>query len=490
MASDTPGGDSSVALPRRSFLKAASAGSLGGVAVAGCLGRGPEEGTVVISGDTDFEEIMHADDDEPSVQQALWDAGLDEDITVEVRPGPDETEQRRGGYQSALQAGRAPPDIFMMDSGWTIPFILREQTTNLEEVLSGETLDLLENDYLDAAIETARHPETGELHALPLFPDFGTMQYRRDLVEDAGYDTDGWATEALSWQEFSEIAADVRAESGVEFGFTTQAAAYEGLSCCTFNEVMSTWGGAYFGGVDNLFDAGDRPITVDEEPVLDAIRMMRTFMRGQDDDHALEGYERIAPTSIVQWTEEEARGPFANENVVMHRNWPYSIAISGAEEELGDAVDMMPMPYAVEEDEAEYDGVGGTAAALGGWHLTLNPNTEAQEESVQVLDAFANEDVMLTIFEIQGWLPPILELLEEVDPEEGGPVARHVDTIQIAGENAVPRPVTDVWPEQSALIYQEVHNAYRGAKSPEEAMDDLQERLERSERDVGDQDDD
>lgn len=468
---------------RRSFVAAASVAGAGTVGLAGCLGRGAEEGSVVAYGDTDFQDIMAPDGE---LHQALWDAGLDEDITVGVRTGPDETEQRRSAAQSALQAGRSQPDMFMMDSGWTIPFILREQTVNLEDRLSSDTLDMIENEYLDAAVETARHPDTGELHALPLFPDFGTMQFRQDLAEEAGYDTDDWGTEPMSWQEFSEVAADVREQTGTRMGFTTQAAAYEGLSCCTFNEVMSTWGGAYFGGLDELFEAGDRPITVDEEPVLDAIRMMRTFIRGQEDEHALEGYEQIAPTAIVQYTEEDARGPFAGGDVVTHRNWPYSIAIAH-DEGMGDDIGMMPMPYGVEEGESEYDGLGGTASALGGWHFTLNPDAENEEEAIQVMDAFATEEVMLTIFEIQGWLPPILELLDEVDPEESGPVAHYADTIQIAGDNAVPRPVTDIWPEQSAHIYQEVNRAYRGVKSPEEAMGDLQERLEMSEADVREQ---
>ncbi len=176
--------------------------------------------------------------------------------------------------------------------------------------------------------------------------------------------------------------------------------------------------------------------------------------------------------------------PFADGNAVSHRNWPFAIAETGGEDVFGEDLGVMPMPYAVPEDESAYEGVGGTAAALGGWHLTLNPNTERDERALEVLEAFTHDDVMLTIFELQGFLPPILDLVEEADPDEIGPVARYVDQIRIAGENAVPRPVTDVWPEQSALIFQEVHAAYRGAKSPEAAMDDLSGRLERSERDV------
>ncbi|RQG95695.1 extracellular solute-binding protein [Natrarchaeobius oligotrophus] len=491
MAREHRGRDARGGPSRRAFVRSASAAAaLAGVGIAGCLGRARDETTVVMSGDTDFADIMHADGDEPSVQQALWDAGLDEEITVEVQASVDDSAQRMQQYQSALQAGRSPPDVFMMDSGWTIPFILREQTTNLTDELPEDVLDRVEGDYLEAALETARNPETGDLHAVPLFPDFGTMLYRRDLIEDVGYDTSGWGTDPPSWQEFGEAVADARSEHGLNFGFTTQAAAYEGLACCSFVEVMSTWGGSYFGGTENLFVAGDRPITVDDEPVLDALRMLRAFVHGDGDEHALDGYPQISPSAIVQWSEQESLDPFVNGNAVANRNWPFAIAETGDEDAFGEDLGVTPMPYAVSADDAEYPGVGGTASALGGWHLTLNPNTDRTDAALEVLEAFTHDEVMLTIFELQGFLPPVLELVEEADPDEIGPVARYVDEIQLAGDNAVPRPVTDVWPEQSALIFQEVNAAIRGAKGPEEAMADLGTRLERSERDVEDQHDD
>jgi len=476
-------------LSRRQFVKAASAGgaTAGVASVAGCLGEAREQDTVVISGDSDFVDLMHADEGETGLIDVLYEVGLDEGIDVEVRPGPDDTGSRRQQYQSALQAGRSPPDIFMMDSGWALLFILREQSLPLDDILPSGTLDRVENDYLDAAVETAVHPETGELHALPLFPDFGTMQYRKDLVEDAGYDPEGedWATEPISWERFAEVTADTHDQNDdVDFGFTTQAAAYEGLACCTFNETMSSWGGAYFGDHGNLFEAGGREPTVEEEGTLDAIRMMRAFMHGEDDEHAMEGIPQISPTAIVQWAEEEARGPFAGGNAITHRNWPYSIAISGVEEEFGEDLGVMPMPYGTEE--GPYEGTGGTASALGGWHLVANPNSERIDEVVQVMEAFATDEVSLHMFEVQGWLPPDLDLLEDVTADEAGPVARYAETIQVIGENAVPRPVTDLWPEQAAHIFAEVHAAYRGDKSPEEAMGDLAARLERSERDVVD----
>ncbi|ELZ10391.1 extracellular solute-binding protein [Natrialba aegyptia] len=471
-------------LSRRAFVATASATALGATAIAGCLGGGPGPNTVVMTGATDFEGILHTPDDEPDVQEALWEAGLDEDISVEVQTVVSDSVQRMQEAQSTLQAGRAPPDIHMMDTGWTIPFILREQTTNLTEEFPDDVVDRVEENYLEEILETARHPETGDIHGLPLFPDFGMMLYRRDLLEDAGHDTSDWASDPPTWEAFAEAVADAQSEAGLDFGFTTQAAAYEGLACCTFNEVMSTWGGGYFGGTETLFTAGDRPITVTDDAVIDALRMMRTFIHGDEDDHALEGYPQICPSAIVQWSEDESLASFSSGDAVAHRNWPYAIAETGGDDAFGENLGVTTQPYAVSEDDAELEGVGGTAAALGGWNLALSPYTDKTEQALQVLEAFTHDEVMLTIFELQGFLPPNLDLVADANPDEIGPVARYVEQIQMAGENAVPRPVTDLWPEQSALIFQEVNAVYRGAKAPTAAMDELASRLERSESEV------
>lgn len=452
--------------------------------MAGCLGRGQGENTIVMTGDSDFADAMT--DGDPSIQEALWDAGLDEGITVEVRPGVADSAQQMRAAQSTLQAGRGRPDVIRMDCGWTIPFILREQAAKLEAHLDQDVLDRIESSYLESALETARHPDTGDLYGVPLFVDFGTMLYRKDLVESAGFDTGDWVTDPPSWQTFSEVVAETRDDADVEFGFTTQAEAYEGLACCSFNELMTTWGGAYFGGAENLFTAGDREITVDEEPVLDSIRMVRSFLEGSDGEYALDGYQQICPSSIIQWSEEESLGPFMDGEAVAHRNWPFAIEETGGEDGFGEDLGVTPMPHAVAPDEADYPGTGGPAAALGGWHLTLNPNSENVDQAVQVLEAFTGENVMLTIFEALGYLPPDLDLVREADADEIGPVARYTEQIQIAGEHAISRPVTDLWPEQSGVITREVHAAFRGVKSPEHAMTDLADRLRQSESVVND----
>jgi ABC-type glycerol-3-phosphate transport system substrate-binding protein len=461
---------------RRTFLKATAGatvplGSLTGYAgsVAG------QQGTTV-----QWASDPLAKENEDAIRQGLYDAGLSQDIDFEIIAGAFETGSRQQQYQQWLNAGRPQPDLMMMDNGWTIPFIVREQLLDLSQALPENLVSTIDDQYFESFTNTARGPE-GNLFGLPLFPDFATMLYRKDWVEDAGYDPEGenWAEESITWQEFTEVVSEVQDSQGVDNGFTFQADVYEGLACCTFNEFMSSWGGAYFGAHENLFGPiGDRPITVTEEPVLNAIRMIRTFI-DPDQPETLDDYQGgISQRAVLQWTEQTSLQPFQNGDAVAHRNWSYAINQTGAEDAFGENLGVMPLPYAVTPDEAEYEGTGGPVSALGGWHVSVNPNTNNQDAALQVLEAMAQESFRLVLFENVGWLPPQPDLFESSDFQDVDPMGRYLPQLQTAGENAVPRPATAAWPQESTQISQEVNAALSGDKQPQQAMNDLESALQ------------
>ena len=190
---DTSGTSQGVA--RRRFLETAGATGAA-LALAGCGGGGNGNGGGAIQLTADQQYV----DASEAVIDSLYDAGLSEDIDVEIGAGDFESGARRSSFISALDAGRSDPDIFMMDSGWTIPFIVRDQLVNLSDELSQDTLDFVESDYLSSSVQTASDPESGDLYGLPLFPDYPVMHYRKDLVEEAGYDPEGenWSTEPMT----------------------------------------------------------------------------------------------------------------------------------------------------------------------------------------------------------------------------------------------------------------------------------------------------
>ena len=483
MSENTTSSAGDAGVSRRQFVRAVGASGVTAGVATGPVGAVQQQGaTVQWVADQDFK------DSRGPIVQALRDAGLSGDIQLDIIAGSEVTDDIRAQFQQWLSAGRNKPDLMRMDSGWTIPFIAREQLLNLSQNLPQEVLDVVNNEYFQASVSTATGPN-GDLYGVPLYPDFPTMQYRKDLVEEAGFDPEGnnWATESITWQEFSEVTRTVMDQNpNMDYGFTFQAAVYEGLSCCDFNEFMTGWGGAYFGDLDNLFGPiGDRPVTVNEQQVIDSIRMIRTFIHGEDDQYALDGYRGgISPQAVLQWTENPSLAPFTNDDAVMHRNWPYAIVQNGTADNFGRDLGVMPIPYAVPPNEAKYEGTGGPTAALGGWHNTVNPNSQNKEAAFEVLRALTDDNVQLTIFEEVGWLPPKRALFNSPRAANVPIIGRYIDTLRVAGENAVPRPVTVVWPQESTRIAQQVNSAYSRDGNPKRAMTQLQAQLRQIEQTV------
>lgn len=482
-------------ISRRRFIQATGASGIA-VGIAGCSGNrggdGDGETSTPISMDAPDEEVtiqLLADSnfkgESEAINQTLREnGGLPDTVQIDWLAGSFESGNRQSQFQQLLNAGEGSPTIMMMDNGWTIPFIARNQLQNLSQSLPDSLTSDIEDRYLNSMLATASNQD-GDLFGVPLFADFPTIQYRKDVLREVGYsdsDFETWATEPMQWSEFSQIVSEGMEVDGIEQGFNWQGASYVGLSCCDFVEFMGSWGGSYFGEFSNLFGPiGDRPITVEEEPVLNAIRMMRTFIHGSDDPVALDGYADISPDAVVQYTEEPSREPFTQGRTVALRNWPYSININASEDNFGEDLGVMPLPYAVSAEDSAYGPeIGGSTSALGGWHLCLNPNSapEKKQAAAQVFSALNNQQVRLDLFEIGGWIPPLPDLIDTDQTRQLDTIGRYVDTLQVAAQNAVPRPVTAIWPQQSTQVASEVNSAIRQQKSPEDAMSSLSDTLE------------
>jgi ABC-type glycerol-3-phosphate transport system substrate-binding protein len=476
---------------RRNFVKAAGA-SGAAVGLAGCIygasGAGGSSGATVVWG---FDPTQ-AQENGGRIKQLFYDNGLSNDITLQLEAGSAKTGGRQRSYQTILNAKMPSPDMFLMDCGWTLPFIQRKQLLNLQNELPEARLKEVENEYFNTSVRTTTDPETGDLYGVPLFPDLPTMQYRKDLVRQAGYrpDEEGWQSNPMTWKRFNKITSDAMQQTNTPMGFSFQFDAYSGLSCCDFNEFMSSWGGAYFGGVDNLFGPiGRRPVTVAKKPVQQAVRMVRTFIHGQQDPASLSGYSKIAPTNVLTWTEEPSRQPFAAGDVVMHRNWPYAIplTISEAEWARPETYGVMPLPYASASSGATAQGVGGTSPALGGWHTTVNPNTNNKEAVMEVIKTQMKKEVQIGMFKITGWLPPKPSLFDARAARNVEPTGRYLDAFRAAGENAISRPVTVIWSPESKATYQEVNAIASQETSVRQGLDNLDSRLRKIENSVSGQ---
>ncbi len=220
-------------------------------------------------------------------------------------------------------------DILNVDVVW--PGIIKDHLLDLTQYAKGA-----EKEHFPAIV--ANNTVGGKLLAMPWFTDAGVLYYRKDLLAKYGEKA------PTTWDELTATAkkvmeAERKAGNGDMQGFVFQAKAYEGLTCDALEWVASYGGGSIVDGTGK--------VTINNPKAAKALTTAAGWIG------------TIAPTGVLNYGEEDARGVFQKGNSVFMRNWPYAWSLSqGADSPVKGKVGVVALPKG---------GDGKTAAALGGW---------------------------------------------------------------------------------------------------------------------------
>jgi len=487
--SDSSGSDSrGTSISRRRMVKAI--GATGAAGLAGCSGGGDSggggdggDGSATPMGSTGdeiggtvtiYSGQNHKENFDNSV---LHDAGVPDSVDIKHTTGPQSTGSKQQKLKIALDSEAKDPDLVMTDNGWTIPFITRGDLVNLEEEMDESFIERVKEEGVQSMVKTGQDPETGDLYSIPAFPDFPAIEYRKDLFRAVGYtdeDFAAWQSDPPTWGEFSSMVAEAHAEADVDYGHLWQGNDYGGLACCTFNEFLTSMGGAFFGGKENLFGPiGDRPVTIGDEKAVDGIELARDLIHGEGESPM--DVEGVSPQEVAGWIEPDTLTQFADEaNAVALRNWTYAIGEStsaweGTDAELG----VMPLPK----------GSNGSWHAQGGWILSMNPHSDNKAAAKEVLKAWFSDAVYEEQLDSCGLLPGKADVFSYV--EEHDTYGPYFEALSYSGEHMIPRPTTSVWPNQRKIIASEVNAALRKEKSASDAASAMKKQLGAIEEQAG-----
>ena len=251
--------------------------------------------------------------------------------TLELLSIPQSSSEILGLFRQMFAAKFDQLDVMQIDV--VGPGILKDQLLDLKPYTQG-----IEKNFFPAM--GAHNTVNGKLLALPWVTDAGVMFCRKDLLAKYG------EKPPATWAELTSTAKKVmdgerKAGNAAMQGFVFQARAYEGLTCTGLEWVAS------FGGGTIIDRAGKT--TINNSQAAKALDLAASWIG------------TIAPTGVLNYAEEEARGVFQNGNAVFMRNWPYAWAlVNGADSNIKGKVGVMVgMPKG--------DGPNSTgAAALGG----------------------------------------------------------------------------------------------------------------------------
>ncbi len=362
--------------------------------------------------------------------------------SVVVISTPNGADQRLALYQQLFAAQSPDIDVLQVDAIW--PGILGRHLVDLKpyvpkQVLASHFASVVDNNMID-----------GRLAGMPWFVDVGLLYYRKDLLEKYG--------ESIpeTWQQLTEIArriqdAERRAGNPRMWGGVFQARAYEGLTCNGLEWVYSHGGGSLI--------ESDGHISINNPRTVTALQLARSWVG------------TVAPTGVLSYSEEEARGVFQSGNAVFMRNWGYAWSLANAKDSpIAGKVGLGALPASPG---------GPHAGALGGWQLAISKYSRHPEVAADLILYLtsANEQRRRAL---EAAFNPTIQSLYD-DPEVLA-VNPHFAMLREALAQAVPRPsrVTGLsYNRVSSAFWNTVHDILSGQAEVQPALIRLEQRLQR-----------
>ncbi|AOM82368.1 ABC transporter substrate-binding protein [Salisediminibacterium beveridgei] len=355
-------------------------------------------------------------------------------ITVEFREMPADTGQSHDQYVTEFSAGDDTIDVFDADVIWPAEFAQAQYILELDRFIERDDIDM--DEFFPGTVQSGQYE--GRQWAMPKFTDAGLLYYRSDIVD----------TPPETWDELIDMAGEYMGEEGTEYGYLMQANQYEGLVVNAV-EFIASYGGAVLDENEN--------VVVNSPETVAAIEKMVEIVESD-----------ITPSNINNFMETETHNAFLNGDAVFARNWPYMQAMTENEDESNiagnSAFALLPA------------GDDGSASGLGGWMTMINRNSNHPEEAWELMKFMSSyEGQKISAIE-GGNAPTMRSLYDDEEVQDSAPLFADPEFVETL-ENAVPRPVSPIYPQISDLMQIELSRALAGDISPEEAAENMEQAI-------------
>ncbi|HET7638469.1 MAG TPA: ABC transporter substrate-binding protein, partial [Ktedonobacteraceae bacterium] len=346
--------------------------------------------------------------------------------------GPSDSNSLITLYDNTLRARSASFDVMQIDVIWPAEFASNGWTADLTSKWSANE----RANYLQGPIQSCTYQ--GKVVAAPLRTDLGILYYRTDIVKTAP-------------QTFDELTSQAKTNaSKAKIGYAWQGSQYEGL-VCDFVEVLGGYGGTV------LDPNNAKSVTVNSPQGQQALTEMVSWV------------STISPVSVTTYNEEVCRLAFQNGNAIFMRNWPYAYSLGNdpAKSKIAGKFDIASIPYGGSNTTGH--------SCTGGWNMAINAfskNPDASWSFIQyMLGTYAQKQLA-----IQGSFTPALQsVYNDPDVQQKQPLFTKLAPIL---KNALPRPVSPVYPDISNIIQTQVHQALTKQVTPAAALSALQSQLQ------------
>jgi trehalose/maltose transport system substrate-binding protein len=324
---------------------------------------------------------------------------------VEVITLPHASNECFALYKQWMSAESFDVDILQMDVAWIGVF--SDYLADLTEFYKPYEIEV--DDYFEAVKQSMYSGK--KMVALPLYTDCGIIYYRVDLL--AKY----MKSAPTTWEKLYETAEYIQNEERRDpnkknkfYGFVFQAKAFEILTC-NFTEVLDSFGGSII---------TDGKATINSNAAVNATMFMAECIKN------------ISTRSVLNYSEEDARGMFQSGNAVFMRNWPYAWSLlNDPSTAVAGKIGVIPIPPS--------ENGGKSSGVLGGWFMTVSKYSKHKKYAADLIK-FLTSKPQQRLRSKYSYLPAFKSLYKDTEILNNSPFFAYLyDSLQ----NAVTRPSAD-----------------------------------------------
>lgn len=314
---------------------------------------------------------------------------------------PKDSGDVRSQLNTAFQAGSSDYDLVCIDTVWAGDLAGAGYLEPIDQYMMDAGLTVA--DFNAGSVTAGTY--NAKCYALPLYPDFGSLFFRKDIVseEDAAKLTSGDYT----FEDLLAMAEKYAGEGGTSVGLAIQAAQYEGLVCNT-NEWTSNF--------------------------TDIAHGLELFKTATDASYT--------PEDILVYKEADCNNLLANGETVFSRGWPGTWGVLTDETTVKkDQIDIAPLP-------------GGSC--IGGWLVAMNAFGENKEGAWEFMKFATTMEGQIAFCSAGGYVPGFNAALENEDVLANNELLSKPG-FMLALQNTIARPSSSKYSELSDALQISIH---------------------------------
>jgi len=403
--------------------------------VSGC-GNAGEQDASGAGGKKPVEITFTIFDDGLGVDKKLVDEYNQSQNEVKVTYKPVPNSEYKDRLTTWLAASDDSLDVIGLDIVWISEFAKAGWIQPLDPLMDDAFKTKVTTGLLKGPSEAMN--VNGAWYALPWNSTAGMLYYRKDILEKEGLKP------PQTWDELYDQAKQLGQKYNMN-GYVGQFKQHEAIVTNAL-EIMESYNGHFLDGSGK--------VVVNSPENLKAMQMMLKL-------------KDVMPAGVNTYVEKESQEAFLNGNAVFLRSWNSAWPLVEKEgSAVKGKVDVSPLPKGDN---------GKPASTLGGWNLGITKTTKHPKESFEFMKWLMDAKQQKVKVIEGGRLPTDVTLYQDQEIISKNPSVIPFYQVLI---NGVSRPKSANYGKVSETIQQELSLAFNNKKTPEQALADMQKKLE------------